>query len=166
MHKNAYILVDRHFYDCTLAPKRELDVLRARSPAGSHLLEAGRPHTSITRTATYDRADSNATMRSHAPQAQSHITKAATAVPHILLRGPPEAPNTNAMRRASIRRPNRTQCTGGCTARASTHHGGELIGQDNPHATDSAYQRDDSTHIQYAPRRRLKPHSSRCQRWC
>ena len=31
-------------------------------------LEAGHPHTSIPRTATHDRAHSNATMRKHAPQ--------------------------------------------------------------------------------------------------
>jgi hypothetical protein len=87
-----------------------------------------------------------ATMRKHAPQAQSHITKAAMADPlKYQHRGPPEAPNTKAMRRASIRRPIRTQRKGGCTARASTHHGGKLIGQDDPHATDSAYQRDPPT---------------------
>ena len=48
----------------------------------------------------------------YAPQPQTQITTAATADLHILLRGPPEAPNTFAMRRASIRRPIRTQCKG------------------------------------------------------
>ena len=33
----TYMHMHRDFYDQTLAPKREIDVLRARSPAGSHL---------------------------------------------------------------------------------------------------------------------------------
>ena len=71
--------------------------------------------TSLPRThytATHDRAHSKPTMRSHGPQAQSQITKAATADPHILLRGPPEAQNTNARQRAHNQRLNRTQCKG------------------------------------------------------
>ena len=102
MHKNVYI--HRDFYDQTLAPKREIDVLRARFARRIPPLEAGHPHTSIARTATHDRAHSNATMRKHAPQPQTLITKAATIDPHTLHRAPPEAPNTIAMRRASIRR--------------------------------------------------------------
>ena len=33
----TYMHIHRDFYDLTLAPKREIDVLRAISPAGSHL---------------------------------------------------------------------------------------------------------------------------------
>ena len=67
---------------------------RNRRPAGEIArrippLEAGHPHTSIGRTATHDRAHSNTTMRSHAPQPQTHITKAATTDPLIMHRGPP-----------------------------------------------------------------------------
>ena len=113
---------------------RRIPTLRGRTPTYQHNTYSN-PRQSILQ----------ATMRKHAPQAQSHITKAATADPLNQHRGPPEAPNTKAMRRASIRRPIRTQGKGGCTARASTHHGGELIGQDDPHATDSAYQRDPPT---------------------
>jgi hypothetical protein len=51
-------------------------------------------------------------MRKHAPQPRTQITKAATADPHILPRGLPEAQNTNAMQRAPNQRPNRTQCKG------------------------------------------------------
>ena len=66
---------------------------RTRRPAGEIArrippLEARHPHTSIPRTATHDRAHSNAAMRSHAPQPQTHITKAATADPLIMHRGP------------------------------------------------------------------------------
>ena len=39
-------------------------------------------------------------MRKHAPQPQTQITKAATADPAILVRGPPEVQNTIAMQRA------------------------------------------------------------------
>ena len=36
-HVCTKMYIHRDFYDQTLAPKREIDVLRARSPAGSHL---------------------------------------------------------------------------------------------------------------------------------
>ena len=36
-HVCTKMYIHRDFYDRTLAPKREIDVLRARSPAGSHL---------------------------------------------------------------------------------------------------------------------------------
>ena len=48
------------FYDRTLAPKREIDVLRARSPAGSHLQ---RQDTDIPAHSTYSNPrQSNATI--------------------------------------------------------------------------------------------------------
>ena len=81
-------------------------------------------------------------MRKHAPQPQTHITKAATIDPHILHRGPPEAPNTIAMRRASIRRPNRTQCKGDPRLRPARKGRGGIIGPATPETTASGCSRD------------------------
>ena len=83
-------------------------------------------------------------MRSHAPQPQTQITKAATADPHIMHRGPPEAPNTIAMRRASIRRPNRTQCKGDPRLRPARKGRGGICGPDQHETTASGCSRDHS----------------------
>ena len=74
-------------------------------------------------------------MRSHAPQPQTHITKAATADPLIMHRGPPYAQNTIGTRRASIRRANRTQGKGDPRLRPARRQGGWIFGPDQPVTT-------------------------------
>ena len=81
-------------------------------------------------------------MRSHAPQPQTHITKAATADPHIMHRGPPEAHNTNAMRRASNERPIRTQCKGDLQLPSARKGRGWICGPESPASTASGCSRD------------------------
>jgi hypothetical protein len=81
-------------------------------------------------------------MRSHAPQPQTHITKAATADPHIMHRGPPEAHNTNAMRRASNERAIRTQGNGDPQLPPARKGGGWICGPYQPVRTASDCSRD------------------------
>ena len=81
-------------------------------------------------------------MRSHAPQPQTQITKAATADPHIMHRGPPEAHNTNAMRRASNERPIRTQCKGDLQLPSARKGRGWICGPESPASTASGCSRD------------------------
>ena len=63
---------------------------------------------------------------------QTQITKAATADPHILFRGPPETQKTNAMQRAPIQRPNRTQCKGDPQLQPARKGGGWIFGSEQP----------------------------------
>ena len=138
--------IHRDFYDRTHYTSAEA---RNRRPAGEIVrrispLEAGHPHTSIPRTATHDRAHSNAAMRSHAPQPQTHITKAATADPLIMHRGPPYAQNTIGKRRASIRQANRTQGKGDPRLRPARRQGGWIFGPDQPVTTANGCSRDHS----------------------
>jgi hypothetical protein len=93
-------------------------------------------------TATHDRAHSNATMRSHAPQPQTQITQATTADPATLLRGPPEAQNTIVMRRASNERPIRTQCKGDPQLPPARNRRGGIFGPESPRSTASGCSRD------------------------
>ena len=81
-------------------------------------------------------------MRKHAPQPQTDITKAATADPHIMHRGPPEAHNTNAMRRASNERPFRTQCKGDPQLPPARKGKGWIFGPESPETTANGCNRD------------------------
>jgi hypothetical protein len=65
-----------------------------------------------------------------------------SADPHILLRGPPEATNTIAMRRASIRRPIRTQCKGDPQLRPARKGRGGIFGPETPESTASGCSHD------------------------
>jgi hypothetical protein len=115
-------------------------------------LKVGHPHTSIPRTATHDRAHSNATMRKHAPQPQNQITKAATADPHILFRGPPETQKTNAMHN-ELRSNDRTEHNARGTHSSSQHAkgGGGSSVQNSPRSATNPE----------APRRGRDPKSRR-----
>ena len=102
-------------------------------------------------------------MRKHAPQPQSHITKAATgtADPHILLRGPPETPNTIAIRRASIRRPIRTQGKGDPQLQPARKGAGGIFGPEQPESTASDCSRDQQpTHMHLAEAETPNPDES------
>ena len=81
-------------------------------------------------------------MRKHAPQPQTQITKAATADPAILVRGPPEVQNTIAMQRAPNQRPNRTQCKGDPQLQPARKGGGGIFGPESPENTASGCSRD------------------------
>jgi hypothetical protein len=141
---------------------RPLDpTLRGRTPTYQH----------IPSTATHDRAHSNATMRKHAPQALSHITKAATAVPAILLRGPPEAQNTIAWQRAPNERPFRTQCKGDPQLQPARNGRGGVFGPAKPENTASGRSCDQHPPYRCSsqrprPQSRRSPKSSSTGRTC
>ena len=62
--------------------------------------------------------------------------------PLIMHRGPPEAPNTIATRRASIRRAIRTQCNGDPQLRPARKGRGGIFGPSTPETTASGCSRD------------------------
>ena len=142
MHKNdIYIVILRPDTTRAEAPNRlPAGEIARRIPR----LEAGHPHTSIARTATHNRAHSNATMRKHAPQPQTQITKAATACRPSY----PDQRSTRSTRHecnvASIHPttdPNTRQ--GGPTAPASTQRWDRgIFGPDQPGSTMSGCSRD------------------------